>query len=276
MVLIPAGEFQMGSNDSEAQNDEKPVHTYRLRRLKNPMTNSEAQNDEKPVHTVYLDAFYMDVYEVTNAQYKKFVDANPGWGKGRIPRNYHNGDYLKQWNRNSYPNSYPSGKGNHPVEYVSWYGAMAYSKWAGKRLPTEAEWEKAARGGLVGKTYPWGDSIDSSKANYGGNVGGTTAVGSYPPNGYGLYDMGGNVWEWCLDAYDANFYSKSPRRNPIAGAGSIVQVTDNFTNVKNSRVLRGGAWDFNPEYLRAANHVRNNPAVTNDVSGFRCVRTLTP
>ena len=248
MVLIPAGEFQMGSNDSEAQ------------------------NDEKPVHTVYLDAFYMDVYEVTNAQYKKFVDANPEWGKDRIPKAYHSGNYLRHWNGNSYPRD----KGNHPVVYVSWYGAMAYAKWAGKRLPTEAEWEKAARGGLVGKNYPWGDSIDSSKANYGGNVGGTTAVGSYAPNGYRLYDMGGNAWEWCLDAYSSNFYATSPRRNPIEGAGSIVQVTDNFTNVKNFRVMRGGSWFNNPGNLRAAVRSSSVPTFSNSLYGFRCVRTLTP
>ena len=176
MVLIPAGEFRMGSNNSNSS--------------------------EKPVHTVYVDAFYMDIYEVTNAQYKRFVDANPQCGKDRIPSSYHAGNYLKHWNGNSYPR----GKGNHPVSYVSWYGAMAYARWAGKRLPTEAEWEKAARGGLEGKKYPWGDSIDSSKANYGQNVGNTIAVGIYPSNQYGLYDMTGNVWEWCLDAYNLDAY----------------------------------------------------------------------
>lgn len=119
MVLIPAGEFRMGSNDNEAE------------------------ESEKPVHTVYLDVFYMDVYEVTNAEYKKFIDANPEWGKDRIPDDYHFGNYLKHWDGNNYP----SGKGAHPVVHVSWYGAMAYSQWVGKRLPTEAEWEKAARGG---------------------------------------------------------------------------------------------------------------------------------
>ena len=205
MVLIPAGEFQMGSNNGNS--------------------------DEQPVHTVYVDAFYMDIYEVTNAQYKKFVNANPQWRKDRIPSSYsyHNGDY-------------PRGKGNHPVTSVSWYDAMAYTQWAGKRLPTEAEWEKAARSGLVGLKYPWGNSISSSKANYGYSLERiTAAVGSYPPNGYGLYDMVGNVWEWCLDAYEEDFYKKSPRRNPIAGADSITHITNNFTNVKGLRVLRSGS-----------------------------------
>ena len=234
MVLIPAGEFQMGSNDSDAD------------------------DDEKPVHTVYVDAFYMDRYEVTNAQYKKFVDANPEWRKGQIEGRFHDGDYLAHWNGNDYPN----GRGNHPVMYVSWYGAMAYAQWAGKRLPTEAEWEYAARGGLVGKRYPWGDSIDSSKANYSKDVGGTTAAGSYAPNGYGLYDMAGNMSEWCLDAYSGDFYKSSPRQNPIAGTESVDQVINTFTNVKNAtifRVLRGGSWFNGPETLRVAYRNRAAP-----------------
>ena len=188
MALIPAGEFEMVS--------------------------SAGDSGKKLVYTMYIDAFYMDKYEVTNAQYKMFVDANPEWQKGNISSKYHDGNYLKSWNGNDYP----SGKDNHPVVNVSWYGAMAYAKWVGKRLPTQAEWEKAARGGLVGQKYPWGNSIDSSKANYSRNVGDMTPVGSYPPNGYNLYDITGNVWEWCLDEHDRDFYLTPPRHNPIAGA----------------------------------------------------------
>ena len=232
MVLIPAGEFQMGNNNGDS--------------------------DEKPVHTVYVDAFYMDIYEVTVGQYERFVRET--------------GHRAPNWNDVS---AY-SPTDRHPIIYVSWYDAMAYAQWAGKRLPTEAEWEKAARGGLVGQKYPWGNSIDSSKANYNQKVEGTTPVGSYPPNGYGLYDMAGNVLEWCLDAYDKDSYKNSPRRNPIAGADSITHITNNFTNVKNSRVLRGGSWAVSPEFLRAADRFGGSPSGSDGTVGFRCARTLTP
>ena len=247
MVLIPAGEFQMGSNDNDAE------------------------DDEEPMHTVYLDAFHIDKYEVTNAQYKVFVDANPQWQKGRIPRKHHDGDYLKHWSGNNYP----PGKGNHPVIYVSWYAAMAYAQWQGKRLPIEAEWEKAARGGLVDKKYTWGDSLDANKANYGESVGDTTAVGTYPANRYGLYDMTGNVWEWCLDEYNADFYSISPRHNPIAG-GTVNNIVSDFTNVKSVRVLRGGSWVSNAKFVRVSDRTRFTPKITNKARGFRCVRYVTP
>ena len=183
----------------------------------------EGFSDEQPVHTVYVDAFYMDKYEVTVGQYKQFVRAT---GHRDLS------DWVSTYSLTD----------RHPVVGVSWYDAMAYAAWAGKRLPTEAEWEKAARGGLAGQKYPWGNTIDSRKANYNRNIGKTTSVGSYSPNAYGLYDMAGNVWEWCLDAYDANFYRNPVHRNPIAGAASISDVINNYTNVKSSRVLRGGSW----------------------------------
>ena len=192
MVLIPAGEFRMGSNSGDP--------------------------DEKPVHSVYVDAFYMDKYEVTNAQYAAFLNAkgkhteggNTWLNIGAARVEYVAGVYRAK-----------GGYENHPVTYVSWHGAVAYSKWKGKRLPTEAEWEKAARGNLVGLTYPWGNSIDSSKANYNNRIKDTTAVGKYTANGYGLYDMAGNVWEWCLDEYNSGFYALSPSQNPLSGANSI-------------------------------------------------------
>ena len=269
MVLIPASEFQMGSNDSNAE------------------------DHEKPVHTVYVDAFYMDKYEVTNAQFKAFVDANPQWRKNQIPRVYHNGGYLYHWNGNDYP----IGTGSNPVVYVNWYAAIAYAQWAGKRLPTEAEWEKAARGGLVGKKYPWGNSApdgtqcnsaDVTLANLNLDIDGrrfltddnvndghafTATVGSYPANGYGLHNMAGNVYEWCLDEYDAGFYRRSPRRNPVAGGW----VGTNFAQPQTDtlRVLRGGSWFNTARDLRVAYRDRDTPTTTTIIIGFRCARDVT-
>ena len=255
MVLIPAGTFEMGSDDAEAL------------------------EIELPVHTVHLDAFYMDTYEVTNAQFKAFVDANPQWQKDNIPDKYHDGYYLDNWNGNTYP----SRKADHPVTSVSWYAAMAYAEWAGKRLPTEAEWEYAARGGLAGKKYPWGDAEPTpADANYGLNIGGTSAVGQYAANGYGLYDMAGNVWEWCLDAFDfdSDFYAASDdSRNPIAGGKTVQELRDNFTTIPTDRgrVLRDGSWEDDAQDLRVA---ARNGALPSDtffgILGFRCARSVTP
>ena len=244
MVLIPAGEFQMGSRYT---------------------------GNEHPVRTVYVDAFYMDATEVTNAQFKAFLIENPRWRKDRIQKRFHSGGYLYDWNGNNYP----VGEANHPVKYVSWYAAMVYAKWAGKRLPTEAEWEYAARGGLVGKAYPWGDTIDHTKANYSARVGDTTAVGSYPANGYGLYDMAGKVWEWGLDNYDSSFYAKSPYRNPISGAAIDVRL-DTYTEVEwfYQPVLRGGSYVRAVRRARVACRAYGMPKHTYFDVGFRCVRDI--
>ena len=240
MVKIPAGEFQMGSKEC----------MYAT-----------------PIHTVYLDEFYIDPYEVTNAQFKAFVDANPEWSKENIPSKYHNGNYLNLWKGNDYPD----GKANHPVVYVSWYAAMAYAKWKGKRLPTEAEWEKAARGGIAGERYVWGDSRDPSKANYGYYGRKTSPVGSYLPNGYGLHDLGGNVWEHCLDKFDKNFYRNSPKKNPIAGVPDIEALMENFTSIQTERVSRGGSWNT-PGPAHAASRGDDTPTNTNSWLGFRCAK----
>lgn len=250
MMLIPAGEFQMGSND---------------------------YNNEKPVHPVYVDAFYMDKYEVTNEQYKKFIDANLQWSKSRIERKYHDGDYLKYWDGNNYSDR----EADYPVGWVSWYAANAYAEWAGKRLPTEAEYEKAARGGLKKKKFPWGDRISSDDTNYPVHIDSRHIksdipsqsdisrwetkfpVGSFDANGYGLYDMAGNIWEWCADWYDKEYYSRSPRRNPTGPSSG------------KSRVLRGGKLPFgvgNP--LRCADRESFKPTNTSPHIGFRCCASL--
>ena len=221
MMLIPAGDFLMGSPEGEG-------------------------DDEDPQHTVFLDAFYIDRYEVTNAQYKLFMDAT-----GHSAPKY--------WDDPRF------NAPDHPVVGVTWYDAQAYCQWAGKRLPTEAEWKKAARGGLVGKKFPWGDTISHNDANYDGTGERdkweyTSPVGSFPPNGYGLYDMAGNVWEWCADWYGANYYSISPRSNPKGPDSG------------EHKVLRGGSWGHSGIYLRTAYRDSRNPVLDSNFVGFRCVQ----
>ncbi len=227
MVYVPAGEFLMGSSG----------------------TDKDASGDEKPQHTVYLDAFWLDKYEVTNAQYKKCVDA----GKCSAPSSSNSST------RNSYYGN--SQFDNYPVIYVSWENANKYCTWAEKRLPTEAEWEKAARG-TDGRDYPWGNSFDTSRLNSaeGGKVD-TMAVGSYPSGAspYGALDMAGNVWEWVADWYDSGYYSKSPRSNP-SGLPS-----------GEYKVLRGGSWYFQ-DLLRAAIRYYLTPSYRFYIVGFRCAQ----
>ena len=251
MVIIPAGKFEMGCNDAVAS------------------------SDEEPVHSVYVDAFYMDKYEVTNAQYAAFLTAEGQHAEaGHTWLDIGDGDARIELVEGVYRAK--AGYENHPVVEVSWYGAMAYAQWAEKRLPTEAEWEHAARGGLAGLKYPWGDTIEPSQANYKNHIGGTTAVGTHSPNGYGLCEMAGNVWEWCLDEYNAGFYAISPSRNPLSGAPSVKWLLDNYTSVDSLRVLRGGSWYSSAQGVRVAARIRGTPTSTVSNGGFRCVRAVTP
>jgi len=219
MVSIPAGEFLMGSEDSDAS------------------------ADEKPRRRVYLDAYQIDKYEVTNALYKRFTDAT-----GRAAPSY--------WNDSKFNGS------NQPVVGVDWNDATAYCQWAGKRLPTEAEWEKSARG-TDGRKYPWGEQWDVSRANSNeSKIGKTVAVGSYPGgvSPYGVHDMAGNVWEWVTDWYDATYYQRAPSRNPKgpdSGPG---------------RVLRGGSWLLAPWTLRSSGRSAYFPSDRDFTIGFRCSR----
>ncbi len=250
MVLIPAGDFQMGSDEHDAP------------------------EDEKPAHAVYVDAFYIDKYPVTNAQYKEFVNANPEWRNLRVynfqlaMRIYRDSDYLKNW----FKGKYPGGKDDHPVTWVSWHAAMAYAKWVGKRLPTEAEWEKAARGGLAGQIFPWGNAIYTENANFDKRIGETTPVGKYPANRYGVCDIIGNVSECCLDKWDSKFYKSSERNNPISG--SIESIVEAPSKSKKYRVIRGGSWNSSRYEVRVSNRACLAPWKTNSFVGFRCVAPI--
>jgi len=226
MRLVPAGEFTMGS-DSGFDN-------------------------EKPIHQVYLDAYYIDKYEVTNAKYKACVNTDvcdPPKDSSSITRsNYYGNPEFD----------------DYPVIHVDWNMSKTYCEWRGAQLPTEAQWEKAARG-TDGRTYPWGnDSPYSNLLNYNNNVGDTTEVGKYPAGAsvYGVLDMAGNVWEWVMDWYDASYYASSPSLNPQGPSSG------------DTRVLRGGAWDFNDVNARSADRYWYDPADSYDFIGFRCARSL--
>ena len=236
-VRIPGGAFQMGSLDGEA--------------------------DERPVHKVCVDSFYMDRYPVTNAEFARFLNLFGNRTEGGKKWLDHEGPLSSILCKVQKKNGLflpKRGYENHPVVKVSWYGARAYARWAGKRLPTEAEWERAARGHLVGEKYVYGGVLRPDLANVGG-FRATTPVGSYPPNGYGLYDMVANVWQWCDDWYDPEYYSHSPRRNPRGPESG------------SEKVLRGGSW-YHKESWRVAARLSDDPLSRSFcfVTGFRCAR----
>ena len=224
---------------------------------------------EYPPHTVRIKSFYIDKYEVTNADFKIFIDHSPEWQKANIADTLHNGHYLEHWNGNNYP----IGEGNYPVYNVCWYAAVAYCQWQKKRLPTEAEWEYVASNRSKYKNYSWGDAKpDSSKCNYNNKFGKAIEVGKYPPNDLGVYDLSGNVWEYTLDEWSATYYEKSPENNPINGVKYFDKKT--LFAVKKRRVIRGGSWGGSDVNLRIG--FRDSHPVTgagNHV-GFRCVKDI--
>jgi len=211
--------------------------------------------DEMPRHLVTIDSFAMDVYPVTNEQFVRFIQAMGG------EKDANNNDIIRlkdsRIKRSGGKITIESGYSKHPVVGVTWYGAVAYAKWVGKRLPTEAEWEIAASSGKE-CIYPSGDTIERSQANFFSSD--TTTVMSYPPNEFGIYDVAGNVYEWCYDWYAYNYYETS------------LQEPENPTGPKQGvyRVLRGGCWKSLKEDLRVANRHRNNPGTVNGTYGFRC------
>lgn len=226
LVYVPAGGFLMGSTGSDA----------------------EAAGHEKPQHQVSLDAYWIDQTEVTNALYARCVQA----GACGEPRRARSSTRSLYYGDTKYD--------NYPVVYVSWNAAQKYCAWAGRRLPTEAEWEKAARG-TDGRKYPWGSTWDSDKVNWWmADPKDTTAVGSYPAGAspYGVLDMAGNVWEWVADWYGEAYYAGSPDRNPRGPASG----TD--------RVLRGGPWPFCQTCVRAAARSFAPADYDGNSYGFRC------
>ena len=306
MLLIPGGVFDMGAD------------------------NEQASPDEYPKHEVQVSAFYMDETEVTNAQFKKFVDATgyittaekkPDWEelKKTVPPNTSkppdsvlvaaslvfrssNGpvdlnDFNQWWSWVNGANwKYPQGpastidgKENYPVVQVRWDDAMAYCKWAGKRLPTEAEWEFAARGGLINNIYPWGNEHVNSgkpKANSWEGIfpylnekkdGYITAapVRSFAANGYGLYDMAVNLWEWCSDLYNYDYYKQLQGKTTVDPQGPTTSF-DPQEPYTEKRSLRGGSFLCNDTYCsgyRSARRMKSSHDTGLEHTGFRCVRS---
>ena len=230
MVVIPGGAFYRGSNDGN--------------------------RDEVPRHQVQLDSFAIDIHPVTNEQFVRFLEAMGG------EKDNNHQDIIRMRDsrikRSGGRLSIESGYAKHPVVGVTWYGAVAYARWLGKRLPTEAEWEIAARGGIENSLYPTGDEVEKSQANFFSSD--TTAVMSYAPNQNELFDMAGNVYEWCYDWYGYNSYEASVQE-PENPKGPLQGVY---------RVLRGGCWKSLKEDLRCSKRHRNNPGTVNGTYGFRC------
>jgi formylglycine-generating enzyme required for sulfatase activity len=229
MVVIPGGSYLRGSN--------------------------EGARDEMPRHPVKLASFALDVHPITNEQFVRFLQSMGG------EKDHNNNDIIRlrdsRIKRSNGKLIIESGYAKHPVVGVTWYGAVAYAKWVGKRLPTEAEWEAAASAGKD-TMYPTGIEIERSQANFFSSD--TTAVMSYPPNPFGLYDMAGNVYEWCQDWYAYNYYDASSVEpdNPLGPPQGVY------------RVLRGGCWKSLKEDLRCSHRHRNNPGAVNGTYGFRC------
>ena len=231
MVFIPGGEFLRGRSHALPDDHLKWFPTL----LK----------DDRPVRKIFVDAFYLDEHEVTNEQYAAFVKATKhpapyNWPKGRLP----------------------ADKEKLPVVDVSWLDASVYCGWAGKRLPTEAEWERAARGLAEGQRYPWGEEDPTKKQACFDTMKGPCEVGQFPPNYFGLYDMAGNVWEWTGDYYDRDWYSKSPGRNPAGPAQGQY------------RVIRGGSWSDVAKYLTNSYRSWARPLERSPNIGIRCAKSF--
>ncbi len=222
--------------------------------------NDQGCRDEMPRHKIKINSFAIDIHPVTNEQFVRYFEYVSG------EKDAQNHDIIRlkdsRIKKSAGRISIEPGYAKHPVVGVTWYGAIGYAQWVGKRLPSEAEWEIACCGGLENPLYPTGDSIEKTEANFFSSD--TTAVMSYPPNGYGIFDMAGNVYEWCQDWYEYTYYETSTLE-PDFPKGPLQGVY---------RVLRGGCWKSLSEDLRTSKRHRNNPWASNGTYGFRCAKDV--
>jgi formylglycine-generating enzyme required for sulfatase activity len=237
MARIPGGTFRMGSDETELRR-RYPAAGRGL---------MEMLLAETPAHEVTLAPYLMDLYEVTNAEFEAFLRARPQW--------------RKEWPGGGQP--------DEPVANIAWEAATAFAQWAGKRLPTEAEWEFAARGGKPDSLYPWGNGEPAPwRANYSASGHhGVVRTGSYPPNGYGVYDLAGNVWEFCLDPWRPR-YGAEARRQRKADIEKMLRAE------APRRAIRGGSYGGAPFNLRVAARDSHPADMPVPYVGFRCVRAV--
>jgi formylglycine-generating enzyme len=256
------------------------LHVARIAAGEFVMGDDEGEEDERPLHRAYVDEFFIGSRPVTNDEYALFVreTAHPSPADRGLPlmvtgalENEFRALAARYYWTNGTP---PEGRGDHPVTLVRYEDAVAYCGWLASktsqpvRLPTEAEWERAARGGLAGKRYPWGDTLDLTRAHFlppekMKGEGGTAPVQSYAPNGFQVYDMAGNVWEWVSDWYAPNYYERSQYLNPQGPESGLM------------RIVRGGAWvNSDGRYLRCAYRHKVPPDSYAYSIGFRVAYSI--
>jgi sulfatase modifying factor 1 len=258
MVLIHGATFQMGIEAADIP------RFQRIFAIENP----KLFLDELPRHTVTVKDFYLDQYLVTNRDFHRFVAANPEWDPGGGPsRSAREDRYLIHW----FTPGAANAQTDHPVVNVTWYAAEAFCQWEGKRLPSEAEWEFAARGGQSA-LFPWGDEApDATRANFGGSIGTTTPVDSYPPNRFGLFDMAGNVWQFLSDTWAP--YGAAKDKKP-KGAAEESATGPKSPAPEPRRVVRGGSFAGHPVNLWVEYRDSHAPSNPREYVGFRCAKSV--
>ncbi|MBT8078779.1 MAG: formylglycine-generating enzyme family protein [Gammaproteobacteria bacterium] len=252
MQLVQGATFRMGTDEHELESIRDVVG---LRSIAPLMS-------EVPSREFTVADFYMDTFSVSNAGYFQFVTANPGWSRGQLDKDSHNGRYLEHWQGGEPPQELLM----HPVTFITWHSAVAYCEWRGKRLPTEAEYEWAAQDGKTRAEFPWGDAPPSDElVSWGKNgIDRTVPVGSYPPNARNLFDMSGNVWHFTADPW----------------LGSYAEMSDSSVDIERAmadpgirRVVRGGSWGANAANLRVRYRDSHRPFDAREMVGFRCAKS---